>query len=59
MEYKEVQKVAKDTIEYARKNIHSGMTLIEVREMLEKKMLVLGADSFWYWGIGAFVFAVN
>ena len=59
MEYKEVQKVAKDTIEYARKNIHSGMTLIEVREMLEKKMLVLGADSFWYWGIGAFVFAGN
>lgn len=57
MEYKEVQKVAKDTIEYARKNIHSGMTLIEVREMCEKKMLVLGADSFWYWDIGAFVFA--
>lgn len=56
-EYKKIQNIAKDTIEYARKNIHSGMTLIEVREMCEKKMLALGADSFWYYDIGAFVFA--
>lgn len=57
MEYKQVQKIAKDTIDYARKNVHSGMTLVAVREMCEKKLLELGADSFWYWDIGAFVFA--
>ena len=55
MEYKEVQKIAKDTIEYAKKNIYAGMSLIEIREMCERKMLELGADSFWYWDIGAFV----
>lgn len=57
MEYCEVQKMAKDTIAFARKNIHSGMTLVAVREMCEKKLIELGADSFWYWDIGAFVFA--
>ena len=39
MEYKEVQKIAKDTIEYAKKNIYAGMSLIEIREMCERKML--------------------
>ena len=57
MEYKEVQKIAKDTIEYAKKNIYAGMSLIEIREMCERKMLELGADSFGYWDIGAFVSA--
>lgn len=33
------------------------MSLIEIREMCERKMLELGADSFWYWDIGASVFA--
>ena len=57
VEYFEVQKIAKQTIEYARNTIHSGMTLLEVREICEKKLLELGADSFWYWDIGAFVFS--
>ena len=57
MKYKEVQKIAKDTMKFAAKNIYSGMTLLEIREMCEHKMLELGADSFWYWNIGAFVFA--
>ena len=30
---------------------------MEVRKLCEQKMLELGADSFWYWDIGAFVFA--
>lgn len=57
MEYKQVQKIAKDTMEYAKNNIKPGMELLTVREMCEKKMLELGADSFWYWDVGAFVFA--
>ena len=55
MDYKEVQGLAKDTMEYARKTVRAGMTLMEVRELCEKKLLELGADSFWYWDIGAFV----
>ena len=57
MEYQKVQKIAKDTIEYAKQNIKSGMNLLDIRKMCEDKMLDLGADSFWYWDIGAFVFS--
>ena len=57
MTYKEVQQTAKDTIEFARKEIRAGMTLTEIRKMCESKLLELGADSFWYWDVGAFVFA--
>ncbi len=57
MEYRQVQQIAKDTIKFAKKNINSGMNLLQVREMCEEKMLELGADSFWYYDIGAFVFA--
>lgn len=57
MNYQQVQKIAKDTIEYAKQHIHDGMNLLEVRKMCEDKMLELGADSFWYWDVGAFVFA--
>lgn len=57
MKYKQVQQIAKDTIKFIKQSIHPGMNLIEVREMCEQKMIELGADSFWYWDIGAFVFA--
>ena len=57
MEYKQVQQIAKDTIEYIRTVIKSGMNLLEIRQKCEDKLLELGADSFWYWDIGAFVFA--
>ena len=57
MEYTQVQKIAKDTIDFARKNIRPGMNLMDIRKMCDAKMLELGADSFWYWDVGAFVFA--
>lgn len=57
MQYAEVQSIAKKTIEYIKEHIHPGMTLLEVRKLCESKMLELGADSFWYWDVGAFVFA--
>ena len=57
MEYRDVQKIAKDTIQYIKGKINPGMTLKEVRLLCEDKMYELGADSFWYWDIGAFVFA--
>lgn len=57
MQYIEVQTIAKKTIEYIKNNLHAGMTLLEVRNLCESKMIELGADSFWYWDVGAFVFA--
>lgn len=33
------------------------MKLLDIRKLCEQKMLELGADSFWYWDVGAFVFA--
>ena len=55
--YRDVQKIAKETIEYIKTEIKPGMQLTEVRRLCEEKMILLGADSFWYWDIGAFVFA--
>lgn len=57
MDHHQVQKIAKDTIAYAKRHIIPGMKLTQIRQMCEDKMLALGADSFWYWDIGAFVFA--
>lgn len=33
------------------------MSLTELRKLAEDRMFVLRADSFWYWDVGAFVFA--
>lgn len=57
MDYQAVQKIAKDTINNIKAEIRSGMSLIEVRSLCENKMRELGADSFWYYDIGAFVFS--
>lgn len=59
MEYSEVQKIAKDTIEYIKTVIRPEMNLLDIRRICEEKMLSLGADSFWYYDIGAFVFSGN
>ena len=57
MEYKEVQRIAKETISYIKTVIKPKMNLLDIRKLCEEKMLSLGADSFWYWDIGAFVFS--
>ena len=51
LDYKEVQQIARETIEYAKTFIKPGMNLLEVRKLCEQKMLELGADSFSYWDI--------
>ena len=55
--YSQIQLAAKKTIEYIKNTIKSGMNLLEIRKFCEEKLLELGADSFWYWDVGAFVFA--
>lgn len=56
-DYSRIQLVAKQTIEYIKKIIRPGMNLLEIRKFCEEKLLEWGADSFWYWDVGAFVFA--
>lgn len=57
MKHTEVQQIAKQTIEFLQEKIRVGMTLPELRRIAEDKMLSLGATSFWYWDVGAFVFS--
>ncbi len=53
----EMQNLNRATIEYASTVVVPGMTLVELRKLCEAYMLSHGADSFWYWDVGAFVFA--
>ena len=57
MDHKAVQAMGKVTMEYIKTVLKPGIGLKEVRRLCEKKMLELGADSFWYWNVGAFVFS--
>lgn len=56
MKYRQVQNIAKDTFKYIKSIITPDMNLCDIRQLCEDKMFELGADSFWYWNIGAFVF---
>lgn len=57
MKHYDVQQIAKRTIEFLHRTIRAGMTLPRLRQLAEEKMLSLGATSFWYWDVGAFVFS--
>ena len=57
MKYSTVQSIAKNTMDYIKSIIEVGMSLTEIRKKCEQKMLDMGADSFWYWDIGAFIFS--
>lgn len=57
MDYKAVQAIGKETMEYIKAVLEPEMSLIEARKLCEDKMQELGADYFWYWDVGAFVFS--
>lgn len=57
MTNQDLQNIARNTIEYIKTVIKPEMNLLEIRRLCEEKMFSLGADSFWYWNVGAFVFA--
>lgn len=57
MEYNDLQRIAKETISYIKTIIKPNINLLDVRQLCEEKMRSLGADSFWYWNVGAFVFS--
>lgn len=56
MTIKDMQNLNRDTIKYISSVIKAGMNLNEIRNLCEKYLLSHGADSFWYWDVGAFVF---
>ena len=56
MTIKDMQNLNRDTIAYISSVIETGMNLNEIRTLCEKYLLAHGADSFWYWDVGAFVF---
>lgn len=53
----DMQNLNRETMKHLKKNIMVGMSLLEIRSICEKFMLEHGADSFWYWNVGAFVFS--
>ena len=57
MTIREMQNLNRDTMKYALEIIAPGMTLTELKKHCEEFMLSHGADSFWYWGVGAFIFS--
>ncbi len=57
MSIKQMQDLARATIEYISTVIKPDMALLDVKNLCEEYMLNNGADSFWYWDIGAFVFS--
>ncbi|MBI2638431.1 aminopeptidase P family protein [Candidatus Peregrinibacteria bacterium] len=54
--YKEVQLIAKETIEFLKSFIKEGFSAKEIKDAAEKFMNEKGVNSFWYYNIGAFVF---
>ena len=53
----DVQRIAKETVRSLRRVLRAGLLLSDVRRLCEEELRSRGADSFWYYGIGAFVFA--
>lgn len=52
----DMQSLNRDTITYISSVIQPGMALHNIRALCEEYMLANGADSFWYWDVGAFTF---
>lgn len=55
MTHQHVQQVAKNTMAYLEKTVVAGMTAQEVADLAEAFMKEAGIETFWYYGIGAFV----
>ncbi|MEG0592948.1 MAG: M24 family metallopeptidase [Coprobacillus sp.] len=55
--YLAMQNLNRRTMKYISTNITIGMSLLDIRKLCEQYMLDNGADSFWYYAVGAFVFS--
>ncbi len=55
-QYKKIQSIAKETIKFLKSFIKEGLSAKEIKEAAERFMNKKGVNSFWYYGIGAFIF---
>ena len=55
--YFAIQNLNRATIKYAAGMIKVGMNLPDAKALCENYLLGNGADSFWYWDVGAFIFS--
>ena len=53
----QAQQIARQAMERMQDCIQPGMELAQVRQLCEAALCRLGAESFWYYDIGAFCFA--
>lgn len=55
--YSAMQDLNRAAMKYIAGMMKVGMNLRDIKTLCENYLLENGADSFWYWDIGAFVFS--
>ena len=59
IQYKSVQNIAKQTIDYLKTQIKEGDSEIDIANMARIYMLNIGATSFWYHELPAIILVGN
>ena len=52
-----MQNLNRAAIKHVSDTMKTGMSLPYIKKLCEDYLLENGADSFWYWEVGAFIFA--
>ena len=52
-----MQNLNRAAIKHGSDTMKTGMSLPYIKKLCEDYLLENGADSFWYWEVGAFIFA--
>ena len=55
--YSSMQNLNRVAVKHVADTIKTGMSLPYIKKLCEDYLLENGADSFWYWDVGAFIFA--
>lgn len=55
--YSSMQNLNRAAVKYVADTMKTGMSLPDIKKLCEDYLLENGADSFWYWDVGAFIFA--
>ncbi len=55
--YSSMQNLNRAAVKYVTDTMKTGMSLPYIKKLCEDYLLENGADSFWYWDVGAFIFA--
>ena len=55
--YSSMQNLNRAAVKYVADTMKTGMSLPYIKKLCEDYLLENGADSFWYWDVGAFIFS--